>query len=71
MKETIVEYGTEHDVTVISSHPAVIAVHAKLINEGFMLIGHGLEKLPSVGDDGKIIFERDARRGHWQYYPKE
>lgn len=69
MKEKIVEYGSSHQVTVLSAHKQVIAVHAEAINEGFMLIGHGLKMLPAAGDKGKIVFERDRRRGHWEWYP--
>ena len=69
MKEKFVDYGTVHKVEVISSSKHFIACHSKDINEGFILIGHGIEDLPKVGDVGKVVFERDNRRGHWQYYP--
>lgn len=70
MKEKIVDYGTEHPVKILSASKQLVACHATDIGEGFLLLGHGLSQLPKVGDKGKIIFERDNRRGHWQYYPQ-
>jgi len=70
MLKKIIPYGTKHQVTVLSASKHVIAVHASGINEGFLLIGHGVENLPQQGDKGKIIFERDTRAGHWEWYPK-
>ncbi len=69
MQEKIVEYGTKHKAKVLTASKNVIAVHATVINEGFFLIGHGLEVLPAIGDEGEIIFERDKNRGHWQWHP--
>jgi hypothetical protein len=69
MKEKIVEYGTKHQVIVLNATKQVVTVHAPDINEAFLLIGHGLTVLPQPGDKGKIVFERDSRRGHWQWYP--
>lgn len=69
MKEKIVDYGTEHPVKVLSASKEIIACHATDINEGFMLIGNHIDKIPESGDEGKIIFERDKWHGHWQYYP--
>lgn len=70
MKTKIEEYGTRHDVEVIHSEEKVVAVRAFDNNEGYILIGHGLDPLPKVGDKGHIIFERNnlPTRGHWQFY---
>ncbi len=67
----IVEYGTEYSVEVIDAKPSVVSVAAPSINEGFFLMNHGLDPLPKVGDKGKIVFERDVNRGHWQFYPNK
>lgn len=69
MLERVFEYGAEYKAEVISSSKAVIGVHATEINEGFLLLGHGIEQLPKVGDKCKIVFEKDGRRGHWEWYP--
>lgn len=71
MEERKVDYGTTHEVSVISASKLLITVHAEKINEGFLLVGHGLTVLPAIEDKGKIVFERDQRKGHWQYYPAE
>lgn len=69
MQVKIIEFGTKHKVIVDSADKTVIICHAPKINEGFLLMFHGLETLPSKGDKGTIIFEKDSNRGHWQYYP--
>lgn len=69
MKEKIVDYGTEHPIKIIHGDKNVITGVATDINEGFVVIGHGLKEIPNEGDLGKIIFERDKNRGHWQFYP--
>lgn len=69
MKEKIIEYGTEHEVEIMGANEIIISAVAPGINEGFLLMYHGMEKLPHAGDKGKIIFERDTRKGHWQFYP--
>lgn len=69
MKEKLIEYGTTHNVYVTSATKNIIGVVCPEIKEGFLLIGHGLTDLPEVNDKGKIVFERDQRRGHWQWYP--
>lgn len=68
MKERKFEYGETFQVEVISASSGLVAVHAYEINEGFLLMSHGMVDLPAPGDKGKIIFERDNYRGHWQYY---
>lgn len=68
MKEVIVNYGEKRNVTVESVDKDVIVCLDKSINEAFVLIYHGLKTLPKPGDKGTIVFERNARKGHWQYY---
>ena len=62
MIERIFEYGQTFLVEVISASPMIIAVHAYEVNEGFILTYHGLTDLPTPGDKGKIVFERDKER---------
>ena len=69
MKEKIVEYGTTHNVTVIDSNKSLITVVADDIKEGFLLMFHDMKILPEKGDRGKIIFERNSKRGYWKLYP--
>jgi hypothetical protein len=68
MKERGVNYGEKRDVTVESADDVAIICIDKSAKEGFVLMYHGLKTLPKVGDEGRIVFERDNRRGHWQYY---
>lgn len=70
MQQKIIPYGTKHTVTVIGAEKLVVTVVDEN-NEGYFLIGHGLDPLPKVDDEGTIIFEQNsgAAKGHWQYYP--
>lgn len=70
METRIINYGESREVTVESVDKAFIICIGKKDNEGYVLIGHGLSTLPKPGDNGKIVFERDKRKGHWQYYPQ-
>jgi hypothetical protein len=70
MKEKQINYGEVRNVTVDKADKDIILCVDKSINEGFILMFHGLETLPAAGDDGIIVFEKDSRNGHWQYYPK-
>ena len=72
MQERIFEYGTKVNVEVVSSNKNLVAVaDFNEPREGYILLGHGLTILPNKGDKGYIVFERDNRRGHWQYYPSK
>lgn len=70
MKEKVIPFGEAHPVEVIQSSKVLVTVHASDNNEGYMLMGHGLNPLPNVGDSGKIVFEKGGPKGgYWQYYP--
>lgn len=71
MIERVYEYGRTFEVKVETASKDMIVVIAPDINEGFVLLGHGLTDLPSPGDKGIIVFERDSKRGHWQYYKND
>ncbi len=72
MKEKIIEYGTTHEVEVDSATQKAILVIAPEIKEGFVLMGHGMQKLPKNGDKGKIVFERGGpKNGYWKFYPNK
>lgn len=72
MEKKIVDYGTTHSVTVITSEKLVLAVVDEN-KEGYILIKHGLNPLPKVNDKGTIVFEKNngPAKGHWQYYPEK
>jgi hypothetical protein len=70
VKEKLVNYGEKRNVVVESADKDVIICIDKSTNEGFILMYHGLKVLPKAGDKGTIVFERDNRKGHWQYYSK-
>lgn len=69
MKQKIIDYGATYQVVIESADAKCIICIAPSINEGFILLHHGLINIPNKGDKGKIIFERDKEKGHWQYYP--
>ncbi len=71
MKEKKVDYGTTYQVEIESADSKCIICIAPSIKEGFVLLYHGLKTLPTKGDKGKIVFERNNSKfkGHWQYYP--
>jgi hypothetical protein len=69
MNKKIVDYGTTYQVIVHSADSKCIICGAPSINEGFVLLYHGIEDYPTKGDEGKIVFEKDSANGHWQYYP--
>lgn len=72
MKQKVIEYGTTHDVEVDSVSAMLIVVIAPDIKEGFMLMGHGMQKLPNKGDKGKIVFEKGGpMNGYWKFYPNK
>ena len=69
MQEKVVPFGTKYKVTVESADDKIVMVVADEIKEGFILMGHGLKKLPKHGDKGLIVFERGGvKGGYWQYY---
>lgn len=69
MQEKIIPFGEEHPVKVISSDKNMITCHATDNNEGYILLGHGMEQLPKIGEIGKIVFEKGGPKGgYWQYY---
>lgn len=70
MEEKTVKYGEKRSVVVESADKNLIVVVDKSINEGFVLMFHGLKTLPKKGDKGIIVFEKDNHKGHWQYYSK-
>ena len=74
MKEKKIDYGTERPVIVDSADKiGIICTDEKAgadnFREGYILLFHGLKKIPEKGDKGKVIFERDDKKGHWQFYP--
>lgn len=70
MQEKVIDYGTSHEVEVDSATSSMMIVLGTEVRKAFVLLGHGLKDLPKKGDKGTIIFERDSKRGHWQWYPK-
>lgn len=74
MKKVIVQYGTTHRVRVLSASRALISVVA-LDNdkEAYMLMGHGIYKLPEIGDTGTITFTRHngPTKGYWHFKADE
>lgn len=71
MKEKIIDYGTTYNVEVFQSSKSVLAVKGNDPLEAYVMIHHGIDPIPAVGELGYIVFEKDANRGHWQYYKKE
>ena len=64
-----IDFGTVYDVTVIKASERVLFVNAKLINEGFIIIDHGLKVLPDLDSDGKIVFVKGGPAGgYWKFY---
>ena len=72
MDKKIIDYGTTHPVTVVSSQMVVVTVVDEN-NEGYFLIGHGLNPLPKVDDKGTIVFTKHngPTKGYWKYYPEK
>lgn len=70
MQQKIIPYGTKHTVTVIRAEKLVLVLVDEN-KEGYIIVGHGLDSLPKVDDEGIIIFEQNdgVAKGHWQYYP--
>lgn len=69
MKERVYEYGTEYTVRVDKSDKDMIIVICDEIKEGFVLLYHGMNELPSMGDVGKIVFTKGGpKKGYWKYY---
>lgn len=68
MKSKIIEYGTKHQVTVLTATDRLITVVDEN-GEGYLLMGHGLKELPKVGEEGIITFVKNngPTNGHWQY----
>jgi hypothetical protein len=68
MEKKIIDYGTEHQVKVLSATEKLITVVDEN-GEGYLLVGHGLKELPKVGDIGKITFIKSNTpfNGHWHY----
>lgn len=62
-----VDYGTTFDVVVLSCTENVLTVRAPEINEGFILVGHGVHPLPVENDKGVIVFVQDKGIGHWEF----
>lgn len=72
MQKQVIQFGTTHEVTVMSASAMMITVHAPLINEAFILMGHGMKELPKEGDKGAIKFEPGGPAGgYWKYYTEE
>lgn len=70
MKTKTWPYGTEYKAEVMTVNKMLMAVHCPEIDEGFMLIGHGIKKLPKEGEIGKIIFTKGGPTGgYWQWQP--
>ncbi len=68
MEKKIIEYGTTHEVTVIESNNKVVIVVDEN-NEGYILMGHGINPLPKVNDKGQITFIKSNTpfNGHWHF----
>jgi len=63
-------YGTELDVKVFSATKTDIVVICEKINEGFILVNHGVKDLPKKDDEGKIIFTKGGPTGgYWSWKP--
>lgn len=71
MKEKVISFGTMHPVKVIDATEQIITVHAPDINQGFLLVGHGVQHLPKKDDTGSILFvEGGPKSGHWAWFPE-
>jgi hypothetical protein len=68
MEKKIIEYGTQHKCKVLSATEKLITVVGD-DGEGYMLMGHGIKKLPKEGDNGKITFIKSNTpfKGYWHY----
>ncbi len=72
MQKKIVEYGTTHNVRVESATKTEIIVISDELKEGFVLLGHGMEILPSKGDTGIITFVKGGvMNGYWEFTPNK
>jgi hypothetical protein len=73
MQQKTINYGDTKNVTVDFVSEKVIICFDDVNHggeiEAYVLIYHGLKKMPAKGDRGKVVFERDSKQGHWQYYP--
>lgn len=68
METKTIEYGTQHQVKVLSATKQLITVLGD-DGEGYLLVGHGIEDLPKEGDKGKITFVKSDTqfKGYWRY----
>lgn len=68
MKTKTVDYGTEHQVKVLSATDQLITVVDEN-GEGYILLNHGIKELPEVDDVGKITFVKSSSplHGHWHF----
>ena len=68
MEKKIIDYGTEHQVKVLSATPTLIIVVDEN-GEAYLLVGHGIKELPKADDTGKITFIKSdtPMNGHWHY----
>lgn len=69
METKKVDYGTKHEVKIISSSIKMVVGVGKETKEAYIMLNHGLNPLPKDGDEGYIIFEKNSKSGYWQYYP--
>lgn len=72
MQQKTWPYGTTYDVIVEKSDEKMILVVAKSINEGFILMGHGLkgDDLPAPKSSGKIVFTKGGPKGGYWVWQK-
>jgi hypothetical protein len=72
MHEKEIPFGTTHKVKVNSATKKMIVCVGTEINEGFILIGHDNNSLPSEGDEGTVVFTKGGPKGgYWKYIPNE
>jgi len=68
MEKKIINYGTEHQVKVLSATDKLITVVDEN-GEGYLLVGHGIKELPKINDGGKITFVKSDSplNGYWHF----
>jgi len=66
----VIPFGTKHNVRVESVSAFMMVVASDEIKEGFVLMAHGLQRLPNTGSKGTITFVKGGPAGgHWKFNP--
>lgn len=67
METKVIPFGTERAAFVVRATKDTIIVHAS-DGQGYVLLAHGLDPLPPVGETGTITFTQGGPMGgYWKY----